>query len=78
MKIPAHTRNPYTAVRAVVDPPAMRPKLVVKHVEIHASVVIVLFFVVAGITVSLRVHVVPWRAARPEHERDYRENDGVS
>jgi len=78
MKIPAHAGNPYTTVRTIVDPPSMRAQLVVEHVKIDASLIVVLFLVVTVIVVSLRIDVVPRRAAGPKGERDNRENDGVS
>ena len=59
MKVPPHTRYPYTAVRMVVDPPAVRPQLVIKYVEVDtAAVVVVLLFVITVIVVSLRIHVI--------------------
>lgn|GEM_PF-5171562 len=63
MKISSHARNPYAAIRAVIDPPAMRTQLVVKHVEANASALIVIrVFVIAVTIVSLGVHLVLGRA----------------
>lgn len=66
MKIPAHAGNPYATVRTIVDPPTVRAQLVVEHVEINASLIVILSLVVAVIVVSLRIDVIPRRAAGPK------------
>ncbi len=63
MKIPSHAWDPNSAVRTVVDPPPVRPQLVVENVETDATMVVVLFFVVTVVVVALRVSIITSGAA---------------
>lgn len=80
MKVSSDIGNPHPAISAVVDPPAVRPQLIVENIERNAAIMliaIVIIFVIA-VVISLRIHTSLRSEARGKRQCDYREKERVS
>jgi len=91
MKVSPNIGNPHPAISAVVDPPAVRPQLIVENIERNAAiiliaiiiifviaVVVIIIVVVTVVVISLRIQTSLRREAGRKHQCDYREKEGVS